>query len=103
MYNGNDIDLIIQQFVSLISTEFPVKYLYLFGSYAKGEQNADSDIDIAVISDNFVGSRFLDREKLAKYIIKASHDLEIHPFRTEDFTSENPFVEEIMKTGRKII
>lgn len=102
MYKREDLNRIIQNFVLSISGEYPVKELYLFGSYAQGNAREYSDIDIAVISDKFEGRRFWDKEKLAKYIIKAPAELEVHPFKTEDFTEDNPFVKEIMDTGIKI-
>lgn len=103
MYKRTDINNIISQFVALVSIEFPIKGLYLFGSYAKGNADENSDIDIAIISDKFEGRRFWDREKLGKYIIKSSFDLEVHPYKTEDFTEEDPFVQEIIRIGLKIV
>jgi predicted nucleotidyltransferase len=86
-----------------VSEEFPLKGVYLFGSYARGNAREYSDIDLAVVSDNFEGSRFFDKKKLNKYILKTSVDLEIHPFKTEDFTEDNPFVKEILQTGRRVV
>ncbi len=103
MYSQSDINNLVSKFVNLVANEFPVKSVYLFGSYAKGEAREYSDIDLAVVSDNFEGSRFFDKEKLNKYILKTSIDLEIHPFRTVDFTEDNPFVKEIINTGLKIV
>lgn len=37
MYSQSDINDIVSKFVSLVSDEFPIKTVYLFGSYAKGE------------------------------------------------------------------
>ncbi len=103
MYQKEDVNKIIQRFISLVSQEFPVRTLYLFGSYAKGNASDSSDIDIAIVSDKFEGRRFWDREKLGKYVIKSSFDLEVHPFKTEDFTDDNPLVKEILETGQKIV
>ena len=103
MYKRQGINNIISRFVAMISIEFPVKSLYLFGYYAKGSVRENSDIDIAIVSDKFEGRRFWDREKLGKYIIKSSCDLEVHPYKTEDFTEEDPFVKEIIRTGQKIV
>lgn len=103
MYSQSDINNLVSKFVNLVANEFPIKSVYLFGSYAKGEAEEYSDIDLAVVSDNFEGSRFFDKEKLNKYILKTSIDLEIHPFRTMDFTEDNPFVKEIIQTGLKIV
>ena len=44
-----------------------------------------------------------DKRKLNKYILKTSVDLEVHPFKSEDFTEDNPFIKEILLTGRKIV
>lgn len=103
MYSQSDINIIINKFISLVSEEFPLKKVYLFGSYATGNTKDYSDIDLAIVSDNFEGSRFFDKKKLNKYIMKISVDLEVHPFRTEDFTEDNPFVKEILQTGLKIV
>ena len=103
MYSQADIKNIVSKFVSLASVEFPINAVYLFGSYAKGNAIEYSDVDLAIVSDKFEGSRFFDKQKLNKYILKTSIDLEIHPFKTADFTEDNPFVKEIIQTGLKIV
>jgi len=103
MYQREDINNIINRFITLVTAEFPVKSVYLFGSYAKGNPHEYSDIDIAIVSDKFEGRRFWDREKLGKYVVKSSVDLEVHPYKTEDFTEDDPFVKEILQTGLKIV
>ncbi|MCX6153294.1 MAG: nucleotidyltransferase domain-containing protein [Candidatus Kapabacteria bacterium] len=75
----------------------------LFGSYAKGTNHKFSDIDVAVVSKDFEGTRFYDNEKLSRSKIDTSIDLETHPYRPEDFTEDNPFVKEILETGIRII
>jgi predicted nucleotidyltransferase len=103
MYSQSDINYIVNKFISLVSDEYPIKAAYLFGSYAKGNARDYSDVDLAVVSDKFEGSRFFDKKKLNKYILKTSTDLEIHPFNTMDFTEDNPFAKEIIQTGLKIV
>src|SRR5574341_420952 len=76
---------------------------FVFGSYAKGQQSEWSDIDLALISDQFEGDMFNDRRKLSPFGIKIDTDIETHPFRPEDFTPDNPFVEEILETGIRIV
>jgi predicted nucleotidyltransferase len=93
----------VNKFISLVSDEFPLNSVYLFGSYANGTAKEYSDVDLAVVSDKFEGSRFFDKQKLNKYILKTSIDLEIHPYKTEDFTEDDPFVKEIIQTGLKIV
>jgi predicted nucleotidyltransferase len=103
VYSKSDINSIVSRFVKLVSDEFPLNTVYLFGSYANGTAKEYSDVDLAIVSDKFEGSRFFDKQKLNKYILKTSIDLEIHPFKTEDFTDDNPFVKEILQTGLKIV
>lgn len=103
MYSQSDINSIVTRFISLVSDEFPLKSVYLFGSYAKGNAREYSDIDLALVSDKFEGSRFFDKKKLNKYILKTSADIQVHSFTPEDFTEDNPFVKEIMQTGQKLI
>lgn len=71
----------------------------VFGSYAKGKAGKWSDIDIALVSKDFTGVRFYDRKKINRCLIKIDSKIEIHPFRPEDFTSDNFFVEQIIKEG----
>ena len=69
MYSQSDLINLVRKFVNLVADEFPIKSVYL-SSYAKGEAKEYSDIDLAIVSDEFEGSRFFDKEKLNKYILK---------------------------------
>jgi predicted nucleotidyltransferase len=80
-----------------------IREAYVFGSYAQGRQNEWSDIDLALVSDQFEGNFFNDRSKLSSYVVRTDSDIETHPFRTEDFNAGNPFVEEILRTGVRIV
>lgn len=75
----------------------------LFGSYAKGTNHEYSDIDVAVISDDFEGNSFYDSRKLSRAMQRTSIDIETHPYRPEDFTPDNPFVREILEHGVRIV
>jgi predicted nucleotidyltransferase len=86
----------------MIKKDISVEQVYLFGSYAKGNVKEYSDIDLAIVSNDFQGIRFYDRKKLFKYLIKINTDIEIHTFKTEDFTTDDPFVAEIIKTGLRV-
>ena len=75
----------------------------LFGSYAKGTNNQWSDIDVAIVSSDFIGLRYLDNQKISRPKLNISYDLETHPFRPEDFNEDNPFVKEILSSGVRIL
>lgn len=75
----------------------------LFGSYSNNTYHEFSDIDIAVVSDDFEGISFYDSKKLNGAMLRTSIDIETHPYRPEEFTTDNPFVKEILETGIRIL
>jgi len=99
MYSKENVETIIRSFLEAIQNEIHVDGVYLFGSYAKGTPSKYSDIDLAIVSRDFEGVRFFDRKRLIKYIVKVNTDIQLHPFKTDDFTTDDPFVEEIIRTG----
>jgi len=80
-----------------------VQSVILFGSHASGRQYEWSDIDLAVVSNDFEGNPFSDRQKMAKAIWAVDTRVEPHPYRPEEFTEDDLFVQEILKTGIKIV
>lgn len=95
-----EIKNIIDKYLFLLKiNNILIKRVYLFGSFSTGHYHEYSDIDIALISDSFEGVRILDREKIRKITLSVSSKIEVIPFKTEDFTIENPFAKEIMRTG----
>jgi len=99
----DEIKEIIQKFIDEASkNNIHISKAILFGSYANGTQNEWSDIDFAVVSDDFTGTRFYDWDLLKKAKFAVSYDLSPIPYKTEDFTPDNLFVKEILKTGIRI-
>ena len=76
----------------------------LYGSYAKGTQHEWSDIDVALVADEFTGF-YMEDKKLFPYIgIKKPYIIvEAVTFSTDYFNDGDPFINEIVKTGIKII
>jgi len=90
----------IGKFLELVKgTGMEITRAVLFGSYAKGTADRWSDMDVALVSPDFSGVPFYDRKALIPMIIKSDIRIEIHPFKPEDFTSEDCFVVEILKNG----
>jgi len=75
---------------------------YLFGSYAKGNAREDSDIDVAIITNDFLGDEFEFQLLLMKYARDIDVDIEPHPYLEKDFSEDNPNVNDILSTGEKI-
>lgn len=93
----------IKQYLDILkSNNIKVIDTYLFGSYAKGNATEDSDIDIAIITNNFLGDEFEFQLLLMKYARDIDIDIEPHPYLEKDFIQDNPTVNEILSTGTKI-
>lgn len=88
---------------ALNSNNIPVKEAVLFGSYAAGTQQEWSDIDIALVSDVFIGNIMDDKDKIRDITLSVSSEIEVLPFAAADFNLHNPFVKEILRTGIRLI
>ena len=97
MVNQRVIDT-VRQYIMIIPKDFGVKKAYLFGSFAKGKEKEDSDIDIALVLENMPD--FFDAQKqLMRLRRKIDLRIEPHPIKEQDFNSQNPFAYEIERTG----
>lgn len=77
-----------------------LRAVFLFGSYARGEQREWSDIDVALVADEFIGVGFEDIKRFVDVTIQKPYLLiETHTFNTSEFEKGNPFVDEIRRTG----
>jgi predicted nucleotidyltransferase len=89
---------IASKYIELLKNKYTIKSAILFGSYAKGTQHPDSDIDIAIVlthSDDIIDTQI----ELMKLRRKVDLRIEPHPFNDEDFNLNNPVVDEILKNG----
>ena len=92
----------IKKYIEKISQYYKIEAIILFGSYAKGTENEDSDIDIAIISSDF-SDIIEDGAKLIGLTWKIDTRIEPHPITTEDYQDvSNPFVREVVDTGIKV-
>ncbi len=92
----------IKKYVEKISNYYKIEAIILFGSYAKGTENENSDIDIAIISSDFKDI-IEDGASLIGYTWKIDTRIEPHPITTDDYENiANPFVKEVIETGIKV-
>jgi len=99
-----EIEPIIEKYVhALRQTGIQPRAVYLFGSFASGKPHEWSDIDLAVVSADFDGGIIEDQVRLMRVTWDIDVRIEPHPFRPEDFTPDNPWVAEIMRTGIRIV
>lgn len=75
----------------------------IYGSYAYGKPNKWSDIDVALVADEFTGTGFNDTAYFARINNKKPYiRIEAKTFPTEYFKKGDPFIDEVKKTGIEI-
>jgi predicted nucleotidyltransferase len=81
-----------------------LRTVILYGSFAKGMQHEWSDIDVALVADEFSGFTFNDK-KLFPYIgiQKPYIRIETKTYPTGYFNEGDPFIDEIKKEGIVIL
>lgn len=102
MVTQQDALAIAQDFVQRIRAKgFPLKKAILFGSYARNEQRQWSDIDLALVADEFIGVGYFDLKHFVDIKISDNNfiPIEPHTFSTDYFEEGDPFIDEIKRTG----
>ena len=89
---------IAKRYVESISRKFQIENVFLFGSYARGTNHPDSDIDLAIIFKSVDDIIDMQIELMQ---MRSDDDLMIepHPFSLSDFQTTDPIVSEISKNG----
>ena len=95
MDKGQAIEL-AKKYKAMVAERLPLKALYLYGSYSKGNYREDSDIDIAVVVESLSDNYFDDTPLLWKLRRRISNLIE-PVLLTEDM--DNPLYRDITKTG----
>lgn len=97
-----DVINLVNKYIDILKeNNFSVKSVYLFGSYAIGHYNDDSDIDVAIVVDKLT-DRFEAQVEMMKLRRQIDTRIEPHPYSSENFTTDNPFVREVLSTGQRI-
>ena len=92
----------INKFIEEIKKHYNITAIILFGSYAKGTENENSDIDIAVISDDFEDI-YDSMANLMGMTWDIDARIEPHPNKKKDFEDvSNYFIKEVIDTGIKV-
>jgi len=92
---------IAMKYATAVKAKYDFAKIILFGSYAKGNYNEDSDIDIAVILKDY--NNLIDTQlDLMRIRRKIDSRIEPHPFREKDFDLSSPMVNDIVKYGQDI-
>lgn len=100
---NKEIDKIIYNFAEELKKEIPVKKILLFGSYAKGGYDRDSDIDVIVVSPYFTkGRRITHMQYLFRKASKVNLRLEPIPATPSEINNPDRrvFLGQILKSAK---
>lgn len=99
MVRKKDIELQINGYLDALQKKgISIEKVILFGSYAKGQSHAYSDIDLAIWSKDFKDDYFTIIENTAS-LKRHFKNIELHPFNESENERNNPFIREIERTG----
>ena len=90
----------LERYKKLLSQEMLFDKMILFGSYAKGNQKKDSDIDVAIVVDKIQGDYFSTHPLLWR--IRREVDDRIEPVILEKTNDGSGFLKEEMRNGISI-
>ena len=94
---------ILDQYIAIVKENYDVVAIILFGSYAKGTEHEDSDIDIAIITNDIKPDKFDEEVKLTLLRRKIDNRIEPHIISINEYENdETPFVVEVKNTGIKV-
>ncbi len=90
----------VKEYSILLSKHFSIEDVYLFGSYARNTNRADSDIDVAIIVNKMEGDFFEIQPLLWK--LRRQIDDRIEPILIERENDKGGFLNEIQRYGIKV-
>jgi predicted nucleotidyltransferase len=90
----------IKKYADIITSKYPVNMIILYGSYAKGVEKEDSDIDVAVVINQIDDRYFKLNAELYKAVRKV--DERIEPNLVFIKNNRSGFLESILKYGKVI-
>jgi len=65
----------LRRFKPILREKFKVKEIGIFGSYVRGEESEESDVDILVEFDESIGWEFIDVKEFLEEILGKKMDL----------------------------
>ena len=103
--NLQAVEAVVRKYVRDVRMAMPIDKAILFGSHVKGMASKHSDIDICFFSNDFSSKRSVDVVTDLLGIAGKYRDVCFDPkaFPTSEIYNDNPFVKEVLRTGREII
>jgi predicted nucleotidyltransferase len=95
---------IVKQFLDAVQQQgVCLQAAYLFGSCANETMQPDSDIDVALISDDFTGDIVHDAALIALPLWRSDPRIEHVRYRLQDLRDEDPLAWEIKTKGLRLL
>lgn len=92
-----------ERIASIIASleEYDPLRVILFGSWARGDEDECSDLDLVIIKET--RERFLDRLEKVYELIKPTFAMDVLVYTPQEFAEmqkrDNPFIEMVLKEG----
>ena len=102
MVNQQNIIKYVESFAKEVKNSgLNLRTVILYGSYAKNQQQKYSDVDVALVADEFIGVGFEDIKLFVKSL-RNYVNIQPRTYPTDYFREGDPFIDEIRKTGVEI-
>ncbi len=75
MKNISDIKLVLSRYKEELINKYGLVFIAIFGSYSRGDQKSESDIDILVDFNRPIGIEFIDLAEELETILEHKVDL----------------------------
>jgi uncharacterized protein len=103
MDKNTAIDIVRRYRKAIEARNVVVNKIVLFGSYASGNQREGSDIDVAVISDDFCDKGYWDRiDILSKAIYEIFEPIEAIALTTDEWEHSDKAIIEFARIGEVV-
>ncbi|MGA9347558.1 MAG: nucleotidyltransferase domain-containing protein [Anaerolineae bacterium] len=92
-----------ERFADIIASlrEYEPQRVILFGSWARGDEDEYSDLDLVIIKET--QERFLDRLERVYDLVKPAFAMDVLVYTPQEFAEmqerDNPFIEMVLKEG----
>ncbi len=101
--NNRQIIELVRKFLRLLQQyHIDFREVYIFGSQVNGTANEESDIDVAIVADDWSPDIIEAQFVLLKIASLIDTRIEAHPFRTNEFDLSHPLARDIIQKGKRI-
>ena len=90
----------VRRYTRVISSRYPIRRVFLYGSYARGTPRADSDIDVAVVMEK--APEDLLQAEADLFRMGMDIDVRIEPIIIDENHDPSGFYEDISRYGTVI-